>query len=134
VKHATDQRESSQSAGMQSVVPRVNILVVGVTPVNLQQAVATLEKWRDEGRREYVCRTSVHGVVEAQRDPEMRSVLNRAGLTTEDGMPLVWWCQRSGYPDAGRVSGSDLLLGQRFHGSNHIRQPRRASSRQTQTI
>jgi N-acetylglucosaminyldiphosphoundecaprenol N-acetyl-beta-D-mannosaminyltransferase len=88
----------------------VNILGVGVTPVNLGQAVETLEKWRDEGWREYVCCTSVHGIVEAQQDPEMRSVLNRAGLTTEDGMPLVWWCQRSGYPNAGRVSGSDLLL------------------------
>jgi N-acetylglucosaminyldiphosphoundecaprenol N-acetyl-beta-D-mannosaminyltransferase len=92
------------------MTPRVNILGVGVTPVNLGKAVETLEKWRDEGRREYVCCTSVHGLVEAQRDPEMRSALNRAGLTTEDGMPLVWWCQRSGYPDAGRASGSDLLL------------------------
>jgi hypothetical protein len=30
----------------------------------------------------------------------MRSVLNRAGLTTEDGTPLVWWCQRPGQSDA----------------------------------
>ena len=26
-------------------------------------------------------------------------------------MPLVWWCQRSGHPDAGRVSGSDCSSG-----------------------
>ena len=25
-------------------------------------------------------------------------------------MPLVWWCQRSGYSDAARVCGHDLLL------------------------
>src|SRR6516165_4133228 len=109
MKRPADQRESGP-AGFQSTSPRVNILGVGVTPVNLRQAVAILERWRDEKRQEYVCCTSVHGLVEAQRDPEMRSTLNRAGLTTEDGMPLVWWCQRSGYPDAGRVSGSDLLL------------------------
>ena len=123
--HLADQRESSQRTA-----PRVDILGVGITPVDLRQAVETLEKWRDEKRREYVCCTSVHGIVEAQRDPEMRSVLNRAGLTTEDGMPLVWWCRRSGYPDAGRASGSDLLLamceraGERghrhfFYGGNH---------------
>jgi N-acetylglucosaminyldiphosphoundecaprenol N-acetyl-beta-D-mannosaminyltransferase len=110
VKHSADQNEKSQRAGVESMAPKVNILGVGVTPVNLRQAVDTLEKWADEGRREYVCCTSVHGLVEAQRDPEMRSVLNRASLATEDGMPLVWWCRRSGYPDAGRVSGSDLLL------------------------
>jgi N-acetylglucosaminyldiphosphoundecaprenol N-acetyl-beta-D-mannosaminyltransferase len=88
----------------------VNILGVGITPVNLDQAVETLEKWRQEGRREYVCCTSVHGLVEAQRDPEVRCALNRAGLATEDGMPLVWWCRRSGFADAGRVAGSDLLM------------------------
>ena len=110
MKHSANKRKSNQPASVQSVAPRVNILGVGVTPVNLGQAVETLEKWRDEGRREYVCCTSVHGLVEAQGDPEMRSALNRAGLLTEDGMPLVWWCRRAGYPDAGRASGSDLLL------------------------
>jgi len=110
MKHLADERENNQLAVVPSMIPRVNVLGVGVTPVNLAQTIEILEKWRDEGRREYVCCTSVHGVVEAQRDPEMRSDLNRAGLTTEDGMPLVWWCQSSGYSDAGRVSGPDLLL------------------------
>jgi N-acetylglucosaminyldiphosphoundecaprenol N-acetyl-beta-D-mannosaminyltransferase len=110
VNRPLDHRECNRPTAVQSKAPRVNILGVGVTPVNLGQAVETLEKWRDEGWREYVCCTSVHGLVEAQRDPEMRSVLNRAGLTTEDGMPLVWWCRLSGYRDAGRASGSDLLL------------------------
>jgi N-acetylglucosaminyldiphosphoundecaprenol N-acetyl-beta-D-mannosaminyltransferase len=87
----------------------VKILGVGITPVNLKQAVAMLERWREEGRHEYVCCTSVHGLVEAQRDPEVRSALNRAGLATEDGVPLVWWCRHSGFADASRVAGSDLL-------------------------
>jgi N-acetylglucosaminyldiphosphoundecaprenol N-acetyl-beta-D-mannosaminyltransferase len=109
-QHWVDHHKGDQQEGSQSTIPRVNILGVGVTPVNLRQAVAILESWREEKRREYVCCTSVHGLVEAQRDPEMRSALNRAGLTTEDGMPLVWWCRRSGYPDASRVYGPDLLL------------------------
>jgi N-acetylglucosaminyldiphosphoundecaprenol N-acetyl-beta-D-mannosaminyltransferase len=110
VKHIAELSEDNQLAGAPSMIPRVNVLGVGVTPVNLLQTVEILKKWRAEGRREYVLCTSVHGVVEAQRDPEIRSALNRSGLTTEDGMPLVWWCQRSGYPDASRVSGTDLLL------------------------
>jgi N-acetylglucosaminyldiphosphoundecaprenol N-acetyl-beta-D-mannosaminyltransferase len=110
VNHLADQDENDPLAGVPTVIPRVNILGVGVTPLNLMQTVEILEKWRAEGRREYVCCTSVHGLVEAQRDPEIRSALNRSGLTTEDGMPLVWWCQHSGYSDAGRVCGSDLLL------------------------
>jgi N-acetylglucosaminyldiphosphoundecaprenol N-acetyl-beta-D-mannosaminyltransferase len=109
MKHLADQRDN-QPASVSNMIPRVNILGVGVTPVNLPQTVEILEGWRTEGRREYVLCTSVHGLVEAQGDPEIRSALNRSGLTTEDGMPLVWWCRRSGYSNAGRVSGTDLLL------------------------
>ena len=110
VRHLADHPKTDQMSASRVRFPRVNILGVGVTPVNLAQTVEILEKWRAEGRREYVCCTSVHGLVEAQRDPEIRSALNRSGLTTEDGMPLVWWCQRSGYSSAGRVCGTDLLL------------------------
>jgi N-acetylglucosaminyldiphosphoundecaprenol N-acetyl-beta-D-mannosaminyltransferase len=110
VTHFADQRENNPLADIPDVIPRVNILGVGVTPVNLTQTVAILEKWQTERRREYVLCTSVHGLVEAQGDPEIKNALNRSGLTTEDGMPLVWWCQRSGYSTAGRVSGTDLLM------------------------
>ncbi len=113
-------RQNSQRAHS---VPRVNILGVGVTPSSLPQVIATLGKWREEGRREYVCCTAVHGLVEAQRDAEVRSALNRAGLATTDGMPLVWWCRLSGFSDAGRVCGPDLLPAMceatRQHGYRH---------------
>jgi N-acetylglucosaminyldiphosphoundecaprenol N-acetyl-beta-D-mannosaminyltransferase len=102
-------RHGDRTANSLSFVSRVNILGVGITPVNLAQATAMLERWREEGRREYLCCVSVHGLVEAQRDPGVRCALNRAALSVEDGMPLVWWCRRSGFADAGRVAGSDLL-------------------------
>jgi N-acetylglucosaminyldiphosphoundecaprenol N-acetyl-beta-D-mannosaminyltransferase len=88
---------------------RVNLLGVGVMPMTLPKAMATLESWRAEGRRDYVCCVSVHGVVVAQRDGAVRDALNRAGLATQDGMPLVWWSRRSGFPQAGRVCGPDLM-------------------------
>jgi N-acetylglucosaminyldiphosphoundecaprenol N-acetyl-beta-D-mannosaminyltransferase len=88
---------------------RVNILGVGVTPLDLPAVVDTLDKWHKEGRREYVCCVSVHGLVTAQRDPTIRAALNGAGLATQDGMPLVWWSRRAGFAKASRVCGSDLL-------------------------
>ena len=110
--YSANQRQDvhGEPASVPSVIPRVNILGVGVSPVNLTQTINILEAWRTEGRREYVLCTSVHGLMEAQRDPEVRSALNRSGLTVEDGMPLVWWCQRSGYFNAGRVNGPDLFF------------------------
>jgi UDP-N-acetyl-D-mannosaminuronic acid transferase (WecB/TagA/CpsF family) len=47
---------------------RVNILGVGVMPIDLGQAVATLDRWHEEGRRDYVCCVSVHGLVTAATD------------------------------------------------------------------
>jgi N-acetylglucosaminyldiphosphoundecaprenol N-acetyl-beta-D-mannosaminyltransferase len=88
---------------------RVNILGVGVMPLDVARAVDLLERWRSEGRRDYVCCVSVHGLVTAQRDPAVREAINRAGLAIEDGMPLVWWSRRYGFPAALRVCGSDLL-------------------------
>ena len=88
---------------------RVNILGIGAMPLDLDKAVATLDHWRLEGRREYVCLISVHGLVEAQRDDTIRNCLNRSGIAAEDGMPLVWWSRLAGFPNARRVCGSDLL-------------------------
>jgi N-acetylglucosaminyldiphosphoundecaprenol N-acetyl-beta-D-mannosaminyltransferase len=92
-----------------AVPDRVNILGVGVMPLTLAQATAALDRWCREGRRDYVCCVSVHGIVTAQRDPQIRRALNRAGLATEDGMPLVWWSRRAGFSQAAQVCGSDLL-------------------------
>jgi N-acetylglucosaminyldiphosphoundecaprenol N-acetyl-beta-D-mannosaminyltransferase len=88
---------------------RADVLGVRVAATDLAQAVATLDTWRQEGRRDYVCCVSVHGVVVAQRDPVIRGALNGAGLATQDGMPLVWWSRRTGFRQARRVCGSDLL-------------------------
>jgi N-acetylglucosaminyldiphosphoundecaprenol N-acetyl-beta-D-mannosaminyltransferase len=88
---------------------RVNILGVGAMPLDLGRAVAMLDGWRAQGRRDYVCVVSVHGLVVSQRDPEIRNALNRCGMATEDGMPLVWWSRLAGHAQARRVCGSDLL-------------------------
>lgn len=107
----------SQAAGVEAdalpqareIPPRVNILGVGVMPLDLGRAVAILDQWRVAGWREYVCCVCVHGLVVAQQDPAMRRILNRSGLSTTDGMPLVWWCRRAGAAAARRVYGPDLL-------------------------
>jgi hypothetical protein len=44
-------------------------------PPDIGQAVAELDKWRRERRRDYVCWISVRGLVTARREPEIRNVL-----------------------------------------------------------
>jgi N-acetylglucosaminyldiphosphoundecaprenol N-acetyl-beta-D-mannosaminyltransferase len=91
-------------------IPRVDVLGVGVSSTTLHGAVAEIGRWMDDGERHYVCVTGVHGVMESQRDAELRRIHNASGLTTADGMPLVWASRYAGAPVAERVYGPDLML------------------------
>ncbi|MEX0788803.1 MAG: WecB/TagA/CpsF family glycosyltransferase [Anaerolineales bacterium] len=88
---------------------RVEVLGVGISPVNLDQAVAHLETWIREGERTYVCVTPVAGIMECQRDEALQSIFNASGMTTPDGMPIVWLLRWLGHRSVGRVYGPDLM-------------------------
>jgi N-acetylglucosaminyldiphosphoundecaprenol N-acetyl-beta-D-mannosaminyltransferase len=89
---------------------RVNVLGVGVSAINMADALAHTARAIEQHRKGYVCVTGVHGVSEAQSDPAFREILNRAFLCTPDGMPLVWVGRCQGARDMDRVYGPDLML------------------------
>lgn len=78
-------------------LPRANILGVGVSAINMAMALETIEGWIARREPHYVCVTGVHGVMESQRDKELRWIHNAAGLVTPDGMPLVWLSRLKGF-------------------------------------
>lgn len=96
--------------------PRTNILGVGISALTMDLALRVIDGWIARRERRYVCVATVHSVMEAQRDPTLRAILNRSGLTTPDGMPLVWLSRRLGFPHVERVYGPDLLLALAEHG------------------
>jgi len=91
-------------------LPRVNILGVGVTAMDMPQAVRTAISAVSQDRKGYVCVTGVHGIMEAQKDPKFRDILNRSLLTTPDGMPTVWVGRMNGFSNMRRVYGPDFML------------------------
>jgi N-acetylglucosaminyldiphosphoundecaprenol N-acetyl-beta-D-mannosaminyltransferase len=92
-------------------VPRANVLGVGISAINMAQALSLFESWLGNGVKGYVCVTGVHGVMEAQKDPSFRRILNESLLTTPDGMPMVWVGKLEGFKKMGRVFGPDLMYG-----------------------
>jgi N-acetylglucosaminyldiphosphoundecaprenol N-acetyl-beta-D-mannosaminyltransferase len=48
--------------------------------------------------------------MECYRHLDLRTIYNASGLTTPDGMPLVWLAHLKGYSDVSRVYGPDLML------------------------
>ncbi len=89
---------------------RVNVLGVGVSAITMEMALSLIDEWIARREPQYVCVTGVHGVMESQRDPALRATLCRSGLTTPDGMPLVWLSKLKGFRHVERVYGPDLML------------------------
>lgn len=88
---------------------RVDILGVRISAIDLAQAVEAVEGWIRAGERTYVCVTPVAGVMACQRDPDLRRIFNASGMTTPDGMPIVWVLRLLGHRSVGRVYGPDLM-------------------------
>jgi N-acetylglucosaminyldiphosphoundecaprenol N-acetyl-beta-D-mannosaminyltransferase len=88
----------------------LDILGVGVSAVDIAGAVDRIAAWIEGRRREYVCVTGVHGVMESVRDPTVLRAHRGAGMVVADGMPLVWLLQLGGHCEATRVYGPDLML------------------------
>jgi N-acetylglucosaminyldiphosphoundecaprenol N-acetyl-beta-D-mannosaminyltransferase len=91
-------------------IPRANVLGVGVSSINLEEAVAASDAALQAGRKGYICFAGVHPVMEAQADAELKRIYNRSFLTTPDGMPMVWLNRWHGARHVSRVYGPDYLL------------------------
>jgi len=92
------------------MVPRVDVLGVEISAVNMEMTLDTVIGWVMSNDRQYVCVTGVHGVMESQRDRELAAIHNNAGLTTPDGMPMVWAGRAAGAHWIRRVYGPDMML------------------------
>jgi N-acetylglucosaminyldiphosphoundecaprenol N-acetyl-beta-D-mannosaminyltransferase len=95
-------------AGAPPLAPRVDVLGVGISCVDLDRSVEIVGEWIRGGAREYVCVTGMHGVMESRADPGLQDIHNRSGLTTPDGMPMVWAGRHAG-AKISRVYGPDLM-------------------------
>lgn len=89
---------------------KTNILGVGISAINMDQALEVIDGWISAGQANYVYCRDVHGLVLCQSDEDLRRMHNQAGLVTPDGMPLVWLSRRAGHGHVDRVYGPDLML------------------------
>jgi N-acetylglucosaminyldiphosphoundecaprenol N-acetyl-beta-D-mannosaminyltransferase len=89
---------------------QVNVLGVGIHAGNMQSVALLLEAQIKSGEKGYVCLAGVHGIMEAQRDPGLKSIFTEALLVAPDGMPTVWIGHLKGFPAMQRVFGPDLMI------------------------
>lgn len=89
---------------------RANVLGVGVSAIDMDDAIHRSDWLIRNQKRGYVCVTGVHGVMEAQSDPSLKRILNRSFMTTPDGMPMVWVGKLQGHREMRRVYGPDFMI------------------------
>ena len=100
-------------------IEKVNVLGVGVSVLDQDRAREFLFDAIQKNERGYVTVTGVHGISEAQRDPGLMAIFNRALLVTPDGMPMVWMGRLQKHPSIRRVYGPDLMLNICEHSIEH---------------
>src|SRR5579871_1960963 len=88
-----------------------DLLGVRVDAVQIEELATRIAQWAQEaGRCRTVAATSMHGIVEAQRDPLFKQILNSMDAVAPDGMPLVWLGRSAGHHLRRRAYGPDLML------------------------
>jgi N-acetylglucosaminyldiphosphoundecaprenol N-acetyl-beta-D-mannosaminyltransferase len=88
----------------------IDVLGVKISAVNLDFACQTIGQWIDFKQKTYVCVAPVSTIIDCQKDPQYRAIINNAGMTTPDGMPLVWLGKMRGEKAIARTYGPDLML------------------------
>ena len=76
----------------------------------VQELVASLDSsFKDKEPIRCISATGAHGLVEAQKDSSLKSILSSFYWNLPDGMPLVWWGRLRGHSNMGRCYGPDFF-------------------------
>lgn len=87
----------------------IDILGVNISVVDIPKACAYIEDCIARREKTYICIAPVSTVVDCQKDAEYRRIINGAGMTTPDGVPLVWLGKLKGEETIERTYGPDLM-------------------------
>jgi N-acetylglucosaminyldiphosphoundecaprenol N-acetyl-beta-D-mannosaminyltransferase len=87
----------------------LNVLGVRVDPVDVERALARVVELLFRRQKGYVCAVSVHGVLEARRNPHVAQAFAEAALVIPDGRPMVWVGRMQGHRGIRQVTGPDLM-------------------------
>jgi N-acetylglucosaminyldiphosphoundecaprenol N-acetyl-beta-D-mannosaminyltransferase len=90
--------------------PAAHVLGVDIDAVDMEGALQQVTQALGQTRKGYVCVAGVHGVMEAQRSPQLLNIYAASAMTIPDGMPLAWVGRLQGHHTMQRVTGPDLMF------------------------
>jgi N-acetylglucosaminyldiphosphoundecaprenol N-acetyl-beta-D-mannosaminyltransferase len=88
---------------------RIDIMGCQIDNLSMEETLKTIEGFIQSGKPHQHVVVNVDKVVKANRDPELRRIINDCALVNVDGMPIVWASRLLGKPLKERVTGVDLF-------------------------
>ena len=108
-QEAISRNERRSVAKVHDSLPQFNLLGVRVHALQIPDVVSWMEAAiADRSRCRFLSATGMHGITEAQHDPQFKEILNAADLVVPDGMPLVWAARHHKLSLRRRVYGPEL--------------------------
>ena len=100
--------------------PSIQILGSSVHLVSTARTVDHIEHWirKHDGRCRQVIVTGFHGLLEAHKNPGIRSILNGAELWVPDGIAPIWVARLYGHRNVERAPGAEIMR-EFFRRANH---------------
>ncbi|WP_297572269.1 WecB/TagA/CpsF family glycosyltransferase [uncultured Deefgea sp.] len=89
---------------------RLEILGCYVDNLNMQETLVRIGELIESGMPNQHVVINADKVVKADKDPELRQIINDCALINADGMPVVWASKLLGIPLKERVAGVDLFV------------------------
>lgn len=80
-----------------------------INNLTMDETVEEIGKFIESGKPHQHIVVNVNKVIIADKDPDMRDIINSCDLVNVDGMPIVWASKIFGKPLRERVTGIDLF-------------------------
>lgn len=88
---------------------RITMMGCQIDNLSMEDTLQKIEGFIHSGLPHQHVVVNVDKLVKAERDPELRRIINECALINVDGMPVVWASRLLGKPLKERVAGVDLF-------------------------
>jgi N-acetylglucosaminyldiphosphoundecaprenol N-acetyl-beta-D-mannosaminyltransferase len=88
---------------------RITMMGCQIDNLSMEDTLQKIEGFIQSGLPHQHVVVNVDKLVKAERDPELRRIINECALVNVDGMPVVWASRLLGKPLKERVAGVDLF-------------------------
>lgn len=88
---------------------RITMMGCQIDNLSMEETLQTVEGFIQSGKPHQHVVVNVDKLVKAERDVELRRIINECALINVDGMPVVWASRLLGKPLKERVAGVDLF-------------------------